>query len=315
MYAGGAEAGGAGGGLSDGDVTDGAAYTGGEAVGGASGAGGCRDGLLRCAPGENIAVNSPGAGCLGWVCTGTAGAGGGAAGSGTASGGRAGSGMASAGRVLVSGTSVEDRSSGVSCFTATATGSGIGMATGIDSAAREATGGAMSDGAGATLPGGAGGSGRNICVNSPGGAGAAGETAGVATAAGGGGRTKGSGSGALPLAAGGIGIASGGIGIGVITGGSGAAAATAVRASSQSANMFSPSSARVITVHPRSVTVVAIICAASGPLNCARRAVIDARASGDESISTWASTESPATVSSAMYVRMPSCCAMAIDNR
>jgi hypothetical protein len=121
--------------------------------------------------------------------------------------------------------------------------------------------------------------------------------------------------GGIGIATGGIGIATGGIGIKGSTGGSGAAAGIAVRASSQSANMSSPSSARVITVHPRSVTVVATICAASGPLSCARRAVIDARASGDESISTWASTESPATVSSAMYVRMPSCCAMAIDNR
>jgi hypothetical protein len=233
----------------------------------------------------------------------------------------------------------------VSCFSAT--GSGIGIATGICSGARESIGGAMSD---AGDPGAGGRSGRNICVNAPGGAGAAGETGADATAVGGGGaaesavgRTWGSGSGALLLgmggigiaaggigiaaggigiaaggigiAAGGIGIAAGGIGIKGITGGSGAATGTAVRASSQSANMFSPSSARVITVHPRSVTVVATICAASGPLNCARRAVIDARASGDESISTWASTESPATVSSAMYVRMPSCCAMAIDNR
>ena len=88
-----------------------------------------------------------------------------------------------------------------------------------------------------------------------------------------------------------------------------------VRARSHGMKLSRPSSARVITAQPRSVTVDSITTAASAPVNCASRALICVRASSDVSSSTCASTGSPTMRSTPMNVRTPSCCAMTMDSR
>ena len=93
------------------------------------------------------------------------------------------------------------------------------------------------------------------------------------------------------------------------------AGADCVRARSHGMKLSRPSSARVITAQPRSVTVDSITTAASAPVNCASRALICVRASSDVSSSTCASTGSPTMRSTPMNVRTPSCCAMTMDSR
>ena len=93
------------------------------------------------------------------------------------------------------------------------------------------------------------------------------------------------------------------------------AGADCVRARSHGMKRSRPSSARVITAQPRSVTVDSITTAASAPVNCASRALICVRASSDVSSSTCASTGSPTMRSTPMNVRTPSCCAMTMDSR
>ncbi len=251
----------------------------------------------RCAPGVNIDVNSPGAAV------------GGAAGA-AATGG---DGRTAGGPVCTSGVGAM-----------TACGAGIGGGGGV---------------AGAPPIG------RNICVNSPGAAAATGGVttgAGAGTGAGGSGNANGgaptaagngSGSGTGADAAGTTGDGGGTVGASGADGsakaeniavppagaaratGAGVGAGSTVRARSHGMKVSRPSSARVITAQPRSVSADSITSAASGPVSCATLARTSARASGDASSSTCASTGSPVMRSTPMNVRTPSCCAMTMDSR
>ncbi len=189
--------------------------------------------------------------------------------------------------------------------------------------------------------GGAGAGGAALSVTSGGGAGGATGVVngigsdGAGTAVGmGNGRSSGANDGAPATGVGsGSGNGTGGVlASGAATGGGGGGAGAAasaggitrmnvvasgsdVRAASQDANEFSPSSARVITAQPFSVTTVSMISAASGAASRESRSVMRSRATCARSSSTWASTGVPDVVSRAMKVRMPSSRAMAIDRR